>query len=154
MQIPLLFISKFTRYPPPSGYESLRGAPLSFFSPTPLLIIASLSTRRFCQHERQTGQIADEKSTSCPGFFISPPQRGDDPGNDVEEKLGRPQRMWRELTGSLSKDDSNGNDDVRKQWSDWLNEEKSSCCTCGTHFSTILWSSLPNDNVKFPNLRF
>ena len=29
-----------------------------------------------------------------------------------------------------------------------------SCCTCGTHFSTILWRSLPNDNVKFPNLRF
>ena len=26
--------------------------------------------------------------------------------------------------GSLSKDDGNGNDDARKQWSDWLNEEK------------------------------
>ena len=89
--------------------------PLSFFSSIPLLIIASLSTRRFCQHERQTGQIADEKSTSFPGSFISPPQRGkrgDDPGNNVEEKEGR--RMWRDLIGSLSKDDSNGNDDIRK----------------------------------------
>ena len=25
--------------------------------------------------------------------------------------------------GSLSKDDGNGNDDARKHWSDWLNEE-------------------------------
>ena len=40
---------------------------------------------------------------------------------------------------NLSKDDGIDNDDVRKQWSDWLNEEKSSCCTCGTHLSTILW---------------
>ena len=39
---------------------------------------------------------------------------------------------------SLSKDDGNGKDDARKQWSDWLNEEKQSCCTCGTRFSTIL----------------
>ena len=56
--------------------------------------------------------------------------------------------------GSLRKDDGNGNDDARKQWSDWFNEEKYSCCTCGTHFTTILWRSLPNDNVKFRNLRF
>ena len=28
------------------------------------------------------------------------------------------------IIGSLSKDDGNGNDDARKQWSDWLNEEK------------------------------
>ena len=55
---------------------------------------------------------------------------------------------------SLSKDDGNGNDDARKQWSDWLNEETLSCCTCGTRFSTILWRSLSNDNVKFPNLKF
>ena len=27
-------------------------------------------------------------------------------------------------SGSLSADDGNGNDDARKQWSDWLNEEK------------------------------
>ena len=26
--------------------------------------------------------------------------------------------------GSLRKDDGSGNDDARKQWSDWLNEEK------------------------------
>ena len=38
----------------------------------------------------------------------------------------------------------------RKQWSNLLNKEKQSCYTCGTHFSTILWRSLPNDNVKFP----
>ena len=86
----LAFHRNLRDIPTPLGYESVRGAPLSFFSPTPLLIIASLSTRRFCQHEHQTGQIADEKST------FSPPQsgkRGDDPENDVEEKLGRPQRM-------------------------------------------------------------
>ena len=28
------------------------------------------------------------------------------------------------LMGSLSKDDGNGNDEARKQWSDWLNMEK------------------------------
>ena len=28
------------------------------------------------------------------------------------------------LLGTLSQDDGNGNDDTRKQWSDWLNEEK------------------------------
>ena len=28
------------------------------------------------------------------------------------------------IIGNLSKDDGNGNDDARKQWSDWLNEEK------------------------------
>ena len=28
------------------------------------------------------------------------------------------------IIGSLSKDDSKGNDGARKQWSDWLNEEK------------------------------
>ena len=60
---------------------------------------------------------------------------------------------------SLSKDDGNGNgnDDARKQWSDWLNEKEwlfSACCSCSTHFSTIPWRSLPNDNVKFPNSRF
>ena len=42
----------------------------------------------------------------------------------------------------------------KKKWSDWINEETQSCCTCGTHFSSILWRSLPNNNVKFPNLRF
>ena len=28
------------------------------------------------------------------------------------------------INRELSKDDGNGNDDARKQWSDWLNEEK------------------------------
>ena len=28
------------------------------------------------------------------------------------------------LLGSLRKDDGNGNDDTRKPWSDWFNEEK------------------------------
>ena len=32
--------------------------------------------------------------------------------------------FWPMLLGSLRKDDGNGNDDARKQWSDWLNEEK------------------------------
>ena len=50
---------------------------------------------------------------------------------------------------SLSKDDANAS--ARKQLSDWLSEETSSC-TCGIHSSTILWRSLPSDNVKFPNL--
>ena len=34
--------------------------------------------------------------------------------------------------GSLSNDGGNGNGNVRKQLSDWLDEEKESCCTCGT----------------------
>ena len=54
--------------------------------------------------------------------------------------------------GSLRKDDGNRNDDAREQWSDWLNGEKQSCCMCGTHFSTIPWRSLSNDDVKFPKL--
>ena len=33
------------------------------------------------------------------------------------------QQECREI-GSLSKDDGNGIDNARKQWSDWLNEEK------------------------------
>ena len=52
---------------------------------------------------------------------------------------------------SFNKEDGNGKHYARKQWSDWLNEEKQSCFTCGTHFSTILWRILPNDNVEFPN---
>ena len=28
------------------------------------------------------------------------------------------------IVGILSKDDGNDNEDARKQWSDWLNEEK------------------------------
>ena len=64
-------------------------------------------------------------------------------------------RMMRNIIGNLNKDDCNGNDDARKQWSDWLHEENKSCCTCRTHFRIILWRSQPNDNVrKFPNLRF
>ena len=30
---------------------------------------------------------------------------------------------FHEVIGSLSKDDGNGKDNARKQWSDWLNEE-------------------------------
>ena len=32
--------------------------------------------------------------------------------------------MSNKKTGTLTKDDGIGNDDARKQWSDWLNEEK------------------------------
>ena len=46
----------------------------------------------------------------------------------------------------LNSDDGNGN--ARKQWSDWLNEEKQSCCTCGTHFNSIFWRSLPNNKLE------
>ena len=35
-----------------------------------------------------------------------------------------PSSCVRSLLGSLSQDDGNGNDDVRKQWSDWSNEQK------------------------------
>ena len=34
-----------------------------------------------------------------------------------------------------------------------LNDEKQSCCTCGTLFSTIFWRSMPNNHVEFPYLR-
>ena len=37
----------------------------------------------------------------------------------VRQKIGLGKTI-----GSLSKDDANDNDDGRKQWSDWLNEEK------------------------------
>ena len=47
------------------------------------------------------------------------------------------------IIGSLSKDNSNGNYDAGKQWSVWSNEKKLLCCTCNTHFSRILWQSLP-----------
>ena len=39
--------------------------------------------------------------------------------------------------GSLSKDEGNGKGNARKQWSDWLNEEKQLYCTCGTYFSSV-----------------
>ena len=35
-----------------------------------------------------------------------------------------PSSCVRSLLGTLSQDDGNGNDDTRKKWSDWLNEEK------------------------------
>ena len=50
---------------------------------------------------------------------------------------------------SLSKDDGYGNDNARKQWPDWLNEEEKSCCRCGTHFCTIFFDvvcPMPMDN--------
>ena len=56
--------------------------------------------------------------------------------------------------GSWREDDVSSINDTRKLSSDWLNEKKQSCCTCGTHLSTILWRSLSNDNVKFQNLTF
>jgi len=49
--------------------------------------------------------------------------------------------------GSFSKD--NGNDNARKLWSDWLNEEKYLCCMCGTHFGTIFLCGPPSDNMKY-----
>ena len=54
--------------------------------------------------------------------------------------------------GSLRFDDGTVND-VTNQWFDWLNEEKYSCCTCGTLFGPKAWRSLPNDDVKFSFLR-
>ena len=63
-------------------------------------------------------------------------------------------RCWSSLIRSLGNDEGNGNDNSRKERSDWLSEEKLSCCTCGTHLSTFLWRSLANDIVKFTNLRF
>lgn len=41
-------------------------------------------------------------------------------------------------------DDGNGRNNARKKWYDWLNE----------HLKTILWRSLQNNKVKFPNLWF
>ena len=58
------------------------------------------------------------------------------------------------LVGSLRFDDGNVNDNATNQWFDWLNEEKQSCCTCGTLFAAMFWRSLPNDDVKFSHLRF
>ena len=43
---------------------------------------------------------------------------------------------------------TSGNDNATNQWFDWLNEEKQSCCTCGTLFTGMFWRSLPNDDVK------
>ena len=40
-----------------------------------------------------------------------------------DKRRGETRALAREL-GSLSKDDSNGNENARKQQSDWLNEEK------------------------------
>ena len=43
-----------------------------------------------------------------------------------------------EILKSFSNDDGNGNDNAIKQWYDWINEAKYSCCSCGTHASTFL----------------
>ena len=56
--------------------------------------------------------------------------------------------------GSLRFDDGNVNDNATNQWFHWLNEEKWSCCTCGTLFGAMFWRSLPNDDVKFSYLWF
>ena len=61
----------------------------------------------------------------------------------------------RHVLGSLRNDDRNSNDNDNdndnaiNQWYDGLNEEKKSCCTCGTLFGAIFWRSLPNDDLKF-----
>ena len=41
-------------------------------------------------------------------------------------------------------DDGNVNDNATNQWFHWLNEEKWSCCSCGTLFGAMFWRSLPN----------
>ena len=69
--------------------------------------------------------------------------------------LGHPSQL---TVGSLRFDDGNVNDNVNdnatNQWFHWLNEEKWSCCTCGTRFGAMFWRSLPSDDGKFWYLRF
>ena len=71
----------------------------------------------------------------------------------AEMEKSRPRREPIRL-GNLSFDDGNINDNATNQWFDWLNEEKQSCCTCGTLFGAMFWRSLPNDDVKFSYLWF
>ena len=56
--------------------------------------------------------------------------------------------------GSLRFDEGNVNDNTTNQWFDWLNEEKSSCCTCSTLFGEMFWRKLSNKDVNFSYLRF
>ena len=49
---------------------------------------------------------------------------------------------------SLSKDD--GNDDARKQWSDWFNETNNRAARATGILVQFRWRRLSNDNVKFP----
>ena len=54
------------------------------------------------------------------------------------------------MTGTATKTPGNNYDLIG-----WMRKNnRATCTTCSTHFSGILWRSLPNDNVKFPNLRF
>ena len=58
------------------------------------------------------------------------------------------------LIGSLREDNSDrhGNDEARKQRSDWLNDEKESCCACGTHlvkfFDVVCQNQRENSKFK------
>ena len=53
-----------------------------------------------------------------------------------------------EMLESFRNDDGNGNDNARKQWYDWMNGARYSCCTCDTHSSIFLWRSLQNNNIS------
>lgn len=54
--------------------------------------------------------------------------------------------MWLKL--AIRNDDGNGNVKATNQLFDWLNEEKESCCTCGTLLGAFFGLSLPNDGEK------
>ena len=75
--------------------------------------------------------------------------------------LSREQQIWEkkemnkeldQILESFRNDDGNGNDNARKQWYDWMNGARYSCCTCATHSSAFLWRSLQNNNMTYPKV--
>lgn len=60
---PLLFIEKFTRYPPPLGYEFTQCHP-SRFSPPPFLIVIAQSLIRYNTHAVEERVLRNKTETS------------------------------------------------------------------------------------------
>ena len=76
----------------------------------------------------QTQQILilydSPQETAQLGFIVSSGSHPKEWRDGEQQTQERRWHCWLQLRGSLSKDESNGNDNTRKQWSDWLNEEK------------------------------
>ena len=60
----------------------------------------------------------------------------------IRGKCGERQERSSFILGSLSKDDGNGKDNARKQWSDWLNEENNRAARAArtlAEFFGVVW---------------
>ena len=125
---------KYNRAAPTSFPGSLLSASLSRWNRDPGCDWSrdhlSIQNRRVGGYSGRFGREDDKIPPCCPPF----------------QQIFLPPRFW-VVTWTLSVPTTKGGREERPWKRGW-------CCTCGTHISTILWRSLSNDNVKFPNLKY